>query len=260
MNWSWMSLLNINILMLAVLHLTSSAHRLFLLYLRRMLLLHIHGFVSIDIYALPADVEVALPAVVELVGVLAAEMALSLTLEGSKLELMLIITSLKHDGLAFETVAYTFLLTVVASKLYYLLFFALTALCVPILRASQVNKHVILLTLCDDWSLLVCRYPSTVLHTLPTQSCLAGSIIAILIFYGSATHTPKLLLFLSKFYISQSTDLNLMIRSASPIKVDIHEFAAEAEVFLAVGAHLRALFELVAQRASVAMMDYVHIS
>lgn len=119
---------------------------------------------------------------------------------------------------------------------------------------------MILLTLRDDWPLLVRRYPSAVLHTLSTQSCLAHAIIAVLIFAGFASHASKLPLFLRKFYICQSTGLNLMICSASPIEVDVHEFAAEAVVLLTVCAHFRALFELVAQRADVAMVDYVHIN
>lgn len=69
--------------MLAVLHLPSRASRLLLLYLRTLvLLLHFHHLPLVDIYTLPAYVEVALPAVVKLIGIFAAEMALSFTLEG----------------------------------------------------------------------------------------------------------------------------------------------------------------------------------
>lgn len=49
---------------------------------------------------------------------------------------MLVVACLKWDGFAFETVAYALLLAVVASQFDYLLFLALFALGVPILRAS----------------------------------------------------------------------------------------------------------------------------
>lgn len=69
--------------MLTVLHLPSRANRLLLLYLRiLMLLLHLHHLPLVDIYTLPAYIEVTLPAVVKLIGIFAAEMALSFTLEG----------------------------------------------------------------------------------------------------------------------------------------------------------------------------------
>lgn len=106
---------------------------------------------------------------------------------------------------------------------------------------------MVLLAFCDDWPLLVGRYPPAVLHTLPTQPSLAHLIITVLIFAGPASHTSKLLLFLRKFNISQPTGLNLVIHSTGAIEVDVHEFAAEAVMLLAVCAHLRALFELIAQ-------------
>ena len=69
--------------MFAVLHLPSSAYRLLLLYLRMVFLfLHLHHLRLINIHTLPADIEVTLPAVVKFIGVFAAEMALSFTLEG----------------------------------------------------------------------------------------------------------------------------------------------------------------------------------
>ena len=78
-----------------------------------MLLLHLHLAV-VHIHALPAHEEIALPAVVELIGAFAAEVALSLALEGGQLQLVLVVASFKQDGLALETVAYSLLLAVVA--------------------------------------------------------------------------------------------------------------------------------------------------
>ena len=119
---------------------------------------------------------------------------------------------------------------------------------------------MVLLALCDDWPLLVRRYSPAVLHTLPTQSGLTHAVIAVLIFAGSAPHASKLPLLLRKFYISQTTGLYLVIGSAGPIEVDVHKLAAEAVMLLTVSADLRALFELAAQRADVAMVDDVHIN
>lgn len=48
---------------------------------------------------------------------------------------MFVVAGFKWDGFAFEAVAYALLLAVVASQFDYLLFLALFALCVPILRA-----------------------------------------------------------------------------------------------------------------------------
>lgn len=48
---------------------------------------------------------------------------------------MLVVTGIKHDWLALEAVAYALLLAVVASQLDNLLFLALSALGVPILRS-----------------------------------------------------------------------------------------------------------------------------
>ena len=78
------------------------------------LLLQLHHLAVVHIHALPAHVEVALPAVVELIGAFAAEVALSFTLEGGQVQLVLVVASFKQDGLALEAVAYSLLLAVVA--------------------------------------------------------------------------------------------------------------------------------------------------
>lgn len=173
--------------------------------------------------ALRAGIEEALSAVVEGLRWAHAQVALSLALELSQSQPMLVIASLQRQRPALKAVVALLLLAVVADQLDDLLAPAPAALVVVVLGASDVHQHVIFIALQQHWPLLVDGDSDAVVEAILAKPRAAFLIVEILSALLAASHAAVAVLPLQvALMASQTVLLKTMLFAAGAIGIDIH--------------------------------------